>query len=198
LQRVALVSCGVFRKLLPVHRVRASRFAGSRQAVLQVHARGYRRILILNIRHAYADLEEDHARSAGLQSAIDQIGPIRGGWIRVIPHPQTGLRSDWQAPIRKHKPDAVIGFNSADLHFVLPAGLTVPDELGFTAQEVTRPTVVGHAISGVAGRGEQMGAAAVDWIDQLIRLGRFGIPEHSLSQVFDPTWVEGGTLKPAP
>ena len=96
--------------------------------------------------------------------------------------------------IETHRPDAVVGFSDWDyyaLEGVLDAGV---DPIGFAAEEIHGQLPEGLVISGTAGRAKDMGVAAIEWLDQLIRMTRFGVPEEPRFQGFSPQWIEGDTL----
>ena len=192
LKRLALVASGRYHQIMPIHTVRGSRYEGASHAVLESYDRGYRKILVMQWWHPGEVMEEDYARYAGVMAAIRQIGPIQDGWIQMVDRPLEV--ACWRDLIETHQPDAVIGFNEGDYYRFCSAGHTDPSKIGFAVEEVQSPLHEGVVISGVAGRDKEIGKACIEWLDQLIRMGDFGIPELSRSQVFDPVWLEGETL----
>ena len=193
LERMALISAGVFRQPLPVNTVRASPFQRARQALLEVRARGYRRILVFQLWHRDSEMDDDIARLAGTMAAQHQIGAIRGGWVRVVDRPKASDVDGWRREIVPHRPDAVIGFNTADHRAVEAAGFNVPEKVGFAAQEAA-DYEARLSIASMTGAPAATGRAAIEWLDQLIRLGQLGLPELRSEMVMGSRWQEGETL----
>ena len=194
LDRVTLVAASRYRKEVPLHTLRGSRFEGARQTILNVHAAGYQKILVMQLWHAQGALEDDYSRYGGTMTAIRQIGEIPGGWVRMVDRPNEDSPKEWRQIIEKHQPDAVIGFSSWDYYQLLEAGFTNPETLGFAAEEINEYEIDGRVISGTSAQNEAMGISSIEWLDQLIRLGQFGVPKAPRFQGFNPHWLPGETL----
>lgn len=194
LSRVALVSMLYYREDIPIHTIQMNRYEGARKTVLNVHQQGYRKILVTQLWHPDEMSEDDDARYGGAKAAIRQIGPIDKGWIRIVDRPDASDTAAWKDLIETHQPDAIIGFNSWDYYSILNAGYSDPTQLGFAAEEVVALQVEGLIISGAEARTEDVGIAAIEWLDQLIRMTQFGIPKEPRFLGFNPRWIEGETL----
>lgn len=197
LNRCAMIATSLYRQSLPVHTVRVSRYQGALQALLNTYAHGYRKILVFQLWHN-SPMEDDYARYAGTLAAIRQIKEKRetgnDTWIHMVPRPVRSQHEIWKEMIEKYQPDAVIGFNGSDYYPMRDAGYTNPDQLGFAVEEMNPNHCVGFNVAGIANCNDEIGGAAVEWIDQLIRLGQFGIPDIAQTKGFEPRWVNGDTL----
>jgi len=192
---LALVSAGVFHASYGTHSVRASRFQASREVLKQVYQAGYRRILVLHFEHRKAVIDEDRTRFGGFLLAKNELPRVRDGWIRIKAHPRYGVPEAWREVVEREQPDAVIGFQARDYILHCKAGFRDPKKIGFAAVEVP-PGMKhrGHLIAGCSNQESELGYVCIEWLDQMIRLGQRGLPETPRSQVFDPGWMEGGTL----
>ncbi len=195
LSRVALVSAGWFHFEYNIHTVRASHFQSARHLLLEVYRRGYRKILVLQQNPQERSSAEDHARYGGILAAKAEIGTLPGGWMRLVQRPANDDLPAWKKILSLRKPDVVIGFEAADYSSIQNA---VPPErrpLPFAAIEVPPGTRCGSAeLSGMAITEFEAGKHCIEWLDQMIRLGEFGIPKTSHFMVLKPIWIEGTTL----
>ncbi|MDF3129341.1 hypothetical protein P0Y35_09050 [Kiritimatiellaeota bacterium B1221] len=106
-----------------------------------------------------------------------------------------GLLAGQLRDLSLRKPEVVIGFEAADF---LPVQNAAPPELRplpFATIEVTPgKSAEGTGISGMAITEFETGKHCIEWLDQMIRLGEFGIPKTSHFVVLKPTWIEGSSL----
>jgi len=194
LARMALVAAGAYRSLLPVHTVRGARFIAAEQTLLRLIAHGYRKILVLLLWHLPEPLEEDYARYGGIVAAVKRIGDLHDGWIRVVDRPCPGGNKTvraWKEIIQHENPDVVVGFNSGDIHSVWPRAIRMPGTPAFAAIEVL--DIHTPLVSGMLERDVEIGEASVEWLDQLIRLTQFGLPDLPRSLLIEPAWNPGET-----
>jgi len=193
LNRIALVASGIHHRKLPIDTIRRSAYWMARSIVQQVHARGYRRILVMQLKHRDAEMEDDMTRRAGTWSAIEEIGRIPNGWIREVVRPKSGDLESRRRLVAKHRPDAVIGLNAGDYEALKEMGYDNPQQLGFAAQEV-RPKSRSITVAGNQAGPDGMGAATIDWLDQRMRLAQFGVPNQPMDLVVSSPWIDGDSL----
>lgn len=197
LARTAIVAAGVYRSLLPLHTVRGSRFQAAELIVRHLLSLGYHKILVLIFWHAPEPLEEDYARYGGVVAAIKRIGDFPNGWIRILDRPPVGGEKSiraWREIIHRENPDVVVGFNSGDIHYVWPRAIRKAGAPAFAAIEVL--DIHTARVSGMLEHDVEIGEASVEWLDQLIRLTQFGLPDIPRSLVIEPVWNPGETAPP--
>lgn len=194
LKRLALAATGVYQHLLPVDTVRQSPFQRSRRAIHEVYRRGYRRILVFQLWHRDARMEDDVARESGILAASREIGDIENGWVRMVERPRRSEIENWRRLIDEHQPEVVIGFNNGDYWAVREAGYDIPGEIAFAAQEGEPDERDATSVALCRSHHREVGAAAVDWIDRLIQTGRLGIPLVPFEVVVSSPWQDGETL----
>lgn len=196
LGRVAMVAERQFHQALPIHTVRAGRFQEARVALRMVREHGYRHILALNHWHGPNRLEDDYARFGGLQAGRVEVEADGGGaWVRIVDPPGREDRSAWQGLLREHRPEVVIAFNGWAWWLLGSAGIVRPPEApAYVALERDVEQVGPLTLAGCTNGNRQIGALAVEWLDELIRRGALGLPEQPRSQVVQPRWVDGTSL----
>lgn len=195
LQGVALVAERQFEHILPLHCVRAGRFLEGKEVVRRVAAAGYRRILALQYWHQPHRLEDDYARYGGLVAGAEAVARDFGAELHIEAQPELGDVRAWQRLRRKHRVDAVIGFNPAVLEPMKQAGWALPPRgPGVAVLELSTPDSHGIPMAGCTSELDRVAAVAVEWLDQMLRLGELGVPESPRVQLVEPRWVDGESL----
>ena len=172
---------------LPYHTIRPSIQAGVRVVWQQVVSRGYKRIGAAIFRHDPV-LEDDFSR----------FSTIIGSQLTDFPQnePIPSLVCDFDEKdgfipwIKRYKPDAVIGFHDGLLDLLKNAGYRIPDDIGFATLH--------RKSSKVCGLNEDVetcAASAVNFLDQIIRLGERGIPKTPINLMIESKWIDGDTLR---
>ncbi|MCK5878896.1 MAG: LacI family DNA-binding transcriptional regulator [Holophagae bacterium] len=199
LQKIALVAAGYHRLNLPIYTVKNNAYEISFETLLNVYEKGYRKILVLQFWHENLPAKDDYLRYAGTMAASLKIGPLTNGWIKIADRPD-GDVTEWKKVIDQYQPDAIIGFNDADYYFVDRAGFMKSTQHAFAARACSLNTspFATTEVSGMVCHSKKIGETAVQWIDQLIRIGEWGIPPLVKSQVIQPEWREGTTTPTLP
>lgn len=93
--------------------------------------------------------------------------------------------------LKKHRPDAVIGFGDEVSDALLACGARIPQDVAFVNLDRADP---GLNQTGVDPHYETLGAAAVDCVIEQIYYGERGIPACIKGITVPGTWVEGASL----
>jgi hypothetical protein len=158
-------------------------------------AAGYRRILALQYWHQPHRLEDDDARYGGLVAGAEAVARDFGAELRIEVQPEPGDTRAWQRLRRKQRVDAVIGFNTAVFELMKRAGWALPPRgLGVAVLELSTPDSHGLGVAGCTSELDRVAAVAVEWLDQMLRLGKLGLSESPRVQLVEPRWVDGESL----
>jgi LacI family transcriptional regulator len=104
-------------------------------------------------------------------------------------------RSAFQAWLRKHQPEVVIGFNDTVHWWMRDAALRVPQDAAFISVDTEeRPQEGGIILSGTNPDYGFIGRTALGQLDILLRTHQQGIPERPLTVHVPPVWIRGQTL----
>jgi LacI family transcriptional regulator len=99
---------------------------------------------------------------------------------------------------RRHRPDAVIGFNGIFSWALEKEGFRVPEDLGFISlhTDVDAGNLLGirHRESGMKEMRMKSMLVAVELLDQQIRHHQYGLPREPRTIMIDSEWIEGDTL----
>jgi len=180
---LSVVSRERLNKPLVMHRARSDPFQGAFDLYHIAWDRGYRRIGCAPLRHT-TPVADDDARLGGLLAAealhlprSRRIPPFLG----PLPGTPKGLR-EWAT---KHRLDCLLGFHPGLRAYV-------DDSVGFGSLVLGRS--MQHTVSGMVEQQEEISRAAVELLDQQIRLRITGLPERP-REVVIPTWFDDrGTL----
>jgi len=187
----AVVSSGLHHGPAPVDRVEYDAFRSVMLVWERVVAAGWRRI------GAYlpyeglplAPLEEERLAAVHLCQERD-LEPAE----RIPP-----LQAPFQSPARfqewfqHHQPEALIGLTCeplSDRRF-LPPGTPRPP---FASIQVATPSTGTAPFAGSVVFGPSLQEQAMQWLDQKLRLGQFGLSRPQRCLVLEPEWVEGASL----
>lgn len=185
--KYAAVAVGFAHSRTQLHLVRDDSFFSFRRAWEAVLAAGYRRPGAVFLPE---DGSENELRLVAVWSALRERLAAES---REVPR----LHWDYTRPeglavwVRRHRPDAVIGYDNRVLLALRAAGLAVPGDIGFASLDVgDRPGEVA-GIDHLPGR---TGEVAVEFLDLLIRRGEFGLPAERQVLLVGTRWLPGATL----
>lgn len=154
---------------------------------------GYRRIGISEFGHEPPH-PDDRARRAALLWCLENFKTRKN---RVLVHRQRGFgtaaREAFLQWVKKERPDAVIGFNPTLHWWATQAGLEIPGQFAL-AVLVASDGQTERRVTGWLKDYKLAGETAVDFIDQMLRRGEFGVPLHPLETQIPGHWQEGETL----
>lgn len=186
------VQCGRFLGPALVNCVRPNIFQAVTMAFRELAARGYRRIGFGFGRHAF-HLDDDDARYGAAFAMLrqqpdkDRVPPFEGRFD------DDAGRVAW---VRKHKPDAVVGFTAHDWYILRDAGFRIPEDLGFLALQLDRGHESDNLITGMMQQNDIIAEQSILLIDQLIRHNQRGIPKNPLETLVPSRWHEARSLRP--
>lgn len=198
--RFVAVACSEGVERPPVHLVMPNHFRAVQAAWDRAWAAGRRRIglLIFDIPGA-VDLQDrraaflDRQQAAGVQPCLPVLNlpPWTHAEARDLngrfPHAEAVARV--RAWMSRHKPDAVLGFNSAFLWLLREAGCRIPNRrLDFLDLWVSQPTPQAR---GFCLHPDVVGRRAVEWLDALLRAGERGCPGNPSTMSVDLVWQDG-------
>lgn len=187
-ERFAVVASGHHTGPAPVDAIEHDTYAGVRIAWERVREAGWRRI------GAYLPYElprptlRDEKRVAAFEYLRGRDLPVRDHVPALqVAFQDTRAFQDW---FREHRPDAIIGITAAPFTNpdFLPAGSEAPPWVNLQ---------LGLNPKGCAGiRWHQVRAheMAVEWLDEKLRLGQFGLSEPAKRMVLEPEWLDGPSL----
>jgi len=182
---LSVVSRERLNKPLVMHRARSDPFQGAFDLYNIAWDRGYRRIGCAPLRHS-TPVADDDARLGGLLAAealhvarTRRIPPFLGS----LPGRPEGL-NEWAV---RHRLDCLLGF-----HPGLRTFHKLEQKIGFAALVLGRS--MHHNVSGMVEQQDEISRAAVELLDQQIRLRITGLPERP-REVVIPMWFDDrGTL----
>lgn len=164
---------------------------GIQMAAAQLAKRGYQRIGVAITR--WIDLRSQNGYSGGMFFYHRDLPPKRRVPTLLMAHHQIGENfdsfSEW---IKKHRPDAVISFDTHVPDWLKHLGLRVPEDMGLIMHDWTE-RMRGYA--GIHHRRDQVASAAVDLIATLLLHNEFGIPASPRQILIPPEWVEGPSVR---
>ncbi len=175
-----------------LHRSAGNMTLGIQMAVTQLQQRGYRRIGL-----AVTQWVDNRAQGtySGAMLQMQQLMPARQRVpLLLFAHNDisrgAGSFLDW---MRKHKPDALITFDSHVPSWLRRLSLQFPQDIGLVAHDWT-PAMKGFA--GIYQRRDHVAAAAVDLIATQLANNERGLPEVPRQILIPPQWIEGFSIRP--
>lgn len=194
-QSFALVQCGRYRTILPLHTVRSNIVQAIKLCFDNTYSKGYRRIGFALGRHAET-LEDDLARLGAAMALIDQhLEPEE----RIPPY--FGPINDKECMIawaKEHKPEVYIAFNSGFWFALKDAGIHCPRDAAFVAIHTHQSENAQHQKihSGLDQSLDEIANQTLLLVDQMVRHNERGIIEDPRHILIRSKWVEGETLPP--
>lgn len=170
-------------------------FESTLRLFVEVMRRGYRRIGVCLRAHAPRVIDDDLRLGAVLAaqkvrlSSKNRIPPFEAGII-ASPDDKRGL-SAW---VRRHRPDAVIGFNHADYWLLKDAGFEMPGDFAYADLHATSEANWENNLAGMWQSRQKIGTAAMDLLDQQIRYRHRGLSNAPTSVMVYSPFHDGMTL----
>jgi DNA-binding LacI/PurR family transcriptional regulator len=188
--RYSIVRFGYSLLDLPAHVTAGNHIQGTLLACENIRAHGYRRI-------GYACFDASSMRGkAGVYLFQMNLPATERLPVHIVEREesrQSNLRR-LDAWIRKHRPDAIFSEVAEMREMLGELGYRVPGDLGLAATS----TLDGNADAGVNQNSEEVGAAAVETLLELIYRNETGLPKLGREVLVDSSWQDGSTLPPTP
>lgn len=183
------VACGAGLAEPSIHMVTFDYFDAVRICAHKARAAGYRKIAFAPCRHLQT-LRDDEVRiaacrywSAEMPWTKNQPAPVYEGPV---------LDSKKFLPwMRRHQPDCLIAFNNAHYELLREFGWEVPARLGMAAIHYLPWS---PQLSGTSLLSSILGAASVDFLNQLLLSNHRGLPASPYKLHLSPEWQEGSSL----
>jgi len=145
--------------------------------------RGYRRVGLL------LDPEADRRHQRKYQAAFAITAAARSPRPLIATHPTDSEIRGW---LLHEKPDVVLSSEDAVCDRLAGLGLAVPGRIGFASLVRSGR----KEISGVETFPEQIAAAELNRLQQLLYENETGVPELPACSMLPGAWVEGTTIRP--
>jgi LacI family transcriptional regulator len=94
--------------------------------------------------------------------------------------------------LRENQPDVIVGHNNHLVEWAEQAGFRVPQDMG-VVHIATDDDVSEWA--GVCSNRRQIGAAAAEWVINLVKERRYGVPKTAMDMVVRGSWQPGRTIR---
>ena len=165
---------------------------GIQMAAARLTERGYQRIGVAVTR--WIDLRSQNGYSGGMYFFHHDLPPKRRVPTLLMPQAQVGenfaVFARW---MKKHRPDALISFDSHVPGWLRQLGLRVPEDIGLVIHDWT-PRMSAYA--GIDHRRDQVASAAVDLVATQLLHHEFGLPALPRQVLISPEWVDGPSVRP--
>jgi LacI family transcriptional regulator len=188
--KFCVLSCGQYDFETPFHTVRPEIFESTRALILTAAQRGYRRIGAALFQHD-PPMIDDFARMAALRCQVisaRELTPLAS--VFLCQPEDNDLPARW---IRENDLDAAILFSVGQYHSLTAQKIRIPEDLGVVTLHA-RDDLYSRHISGMLQQDVEIGTAAVNHMDYMIRHHERGIPQVPQHIVIGTKWVEGTTL----
>jgi DNA-binding LacI/PurR family transcriptional regulator len=163
-------------------------YTAGRLMARQLLGLGYRRPgLVIN---PYVDSITDSRFQAGFFS-LNSFA-LRQPRVPILMS-RTSEKEEFEVWFRACSPDVVVASFPFVLEWMRALRLKVPGEVGFATFDAD-PARLPH-ISGIDQQHEEVAAAAVDLVVQLINLNQFAAPRFARGSEIEGLWVPGATLQ---
>jgi DNA-binding LacI/PurR family transcriptional regulator len=164
--------------------------------------RGYRRIGFVLFQHTNS-ISDDESRFGAAEACRHRL-PVR---LRIPPllvslgkdeASKDEASKEVESWARRHRPDAVIGFNGWVLWVLREKGFRCPEDIGFIdlisegPDQASSPDWI--RLCGMKEMAWDQMRAAVELLDQQIRHHHYGLDPRARTVLIHSEWVEGGTL----
>lgn len=177
-----------------LHRATHNHFRGALLAYQKLTERGYRRIgLALD---AEQNRRVNYTWLGGFLAARETFG---GRAVPPLLTTEGRAPAQMQRWMKRHRPDAVIGFGPAQLRGLTDLGYTIPDDLAFAALDVEQARLVHvEEVSGINQNLPLIGATAIDILASQLYHNEVGLPQRPVYSMIEGYWEEGRTAPPRP
>lgn len=191
----SFASVAIARGLLnpTLHLAMADMMLGIQRATGELSRRGYRRIGLAITR--WID-DRSHNFYSGAMLHFQQSLPLKQR-VPILLFPDneisgcSGIFMDW---MKKHRPDALISFDTHVPDWLRKLDLRFPDDIGFAAHD-WNPRSLG--VAGINHNRHLTAASAVDLLATQLLQNESGIPRTPRQIMITPEWVEGASVRPA-
>ncbi|HEY0945691.1 MAG TPA: LacI family DNA-binding transcriptional regulator [Opitutaceae bacterium] len=190
--RLICVGLGYVFNDRPLHRSTHNHFRGAFLAYENLARLGYRRIGLM------LDREENRRVNynwlGGYLAAQNTAG---GAALEPLLTTAPENAATVKAWIKKHRPDAVIGFGPRQFLALKQLGYQIPGDIAYAALDVEQ-TRLAHveAVSGIDQNLPLIGGTAVDILATQLYHNEQGLPQHPVLSMIEGHWVEGRTAPP--
>lgn len=171
-----------------LHRAVNHQFRSMRTALRTLRKLGYERVgLALR---ASIDERVEHHYTGGCLVEQQRLAPNRRVPMLVVPDRDWGEKT-FARWFQKHRPEVVVSHHEEVLPWLRKLGVRVPDEAGFV--HLNCPDDSGR-LAGIYQNGQQVGAAAADFLIAMLQRNERGVPDLPHSILVEGTWIDGATL----
>ncbi len=164
---------------------------GIQMAAAELTRKGYQRIGVAVTR--WIDLRSQNGYSGGMFFFHQDLPPKRRVPTLLMPQHEIiqnfGIFSAW---LKKHRPDALISFDTLVPDWLKQLGLRVPADIGLVMHDWTDRMT---AFAGIHHRRDQVASAAVDLLATQLLHNEFGIPASPRQILIPPEWVDGPSVR---
>jgi len=190
--RFCVMACGRYNTHTPFNTVRPEIFESTRSVMLRAAGYGYKRIGAALFRHE-PPMIDDYARLAAIQCGL--VNPGDGIELHEILLSKPEKDDHLGKWVVEKRLDAVIVFSVGQYHRLVEQGIRV-SELGVATLHYHDDLYSRH-ISGMDQQYFEIGCAAANHMDFMIRHHERGIPAVPRHLVIESKWREGTTLQRA-
>lgn len=191
--RLSAIAIGASPSLLPLHRVTDDCAAAMRLTMRQMREAGYQRVGLLL--PCWQDELTDHAWSTSFlveQSRIPADLRVPALTFGTPEMNDTAIRlpifQDW---VRRHRPDAIIGFTPRARSPLTAMGLDAPRTIGWATLGLDRAE---EDEAGVSENSEHVGELATELLVGHIQRNLRGLPSVATTTLVEGTWKHGTSL----
>ncbi|MBX7207713.1 MAG: LacI family transcriptional regulator [Verrucomicrobiaceae bacterium] len=175
----------------PLHRAMADMMLGIQTATVELTRRGYRRIGLAITR--WIDDRSHNFYSGAMLHFQQSLPPRQRVPLLLFPHNDiASCRDIFTAWMKKHRPDALISFDTHVPGWLKQLRLRFPEDIGFVAHDWNPKS---HGLAGISHRRDQTAAAAVDLLATQLLHNERGIPAVPRQIMITPEWVEGASVR---
>lgn len=189
----AAATFGYGLKQPSLHRTAGNMTLGVHLATAQLAARGYQRIGLAITR--WIDDRSEHAHVGAMLRFQQGIPASQRVPMLIFPHNDLSKNEEpFRAWMKKHRPDAVISFDTEVPDWIRRLDLRIPEDLGFVVHDWTERM---KNFAGIHHRRDHLASAAVDLVATQLLHHERGVPEVPRQILIPPEWVEGPTVRAA-
>lgn len=192
--RFAAVTFGYAMRTPALHMCAGNMTLGIQSAFEQLSLRGYKRIGMAVTRWIVD--RSQFGYTGGMFHCQQNLPPEQRVPLLLLPHNQISKGHsafvDW---MDRHRPDALISFDTHVPDWLKLRGLRIPEDLGFAVHDWT-PKM--QAYAGIYQRREHLAAAAVDLVAAQLSQNEHGIPTVPRQIMIPPQWMDGPSVRSLP
>ena len=187
----AAVTFGYAMREPALHMCAGNMTLGIQMAAEELSGRGYRRIGVAVTR--WIVNRSQFGYSGGLFHWQQGLSPEDRIPMLLFPENDIGGGFDvFRRWLLKHRPDAVITFNTHVPGWLQKLGLRFPRDIGFVVHDWT-PRM--HGFAGIYQQREHLAAAAVDLVVTQLSQHEHGVPAVPRQIMIPPRWVDGPCVR---